>query len=257
MRKLVLILFLVLPIFAFGEQVGQPHAWQLGFQESASPVMEYINNFHNKMLVIMLFIVVSVSALLTYTVIRFNKKRNPVPSKRSHNTLLEIVWTLIPLCIVIGIAFPSLRVLKYEEQIPESEMTVKIVGHQWYWTYSYPDHGEITFDSNLKNDGELVAGEPRLLAVDNYLVLPVDTNIRIQITSDDVIHSWAVPALGLKKDSIPGRLNETWVKIKNEGVYYGQCSELCGVLHGFMPIAVKAVNKDEFKKWVEQAKDKF
>ncbi|ACT69577.1 cytochrome c oxidase subunit II [Neorickettsia risticii] len=255
MRKLVLILIFLLPVFGFSEQLGQPHEWQLGFQRSASPVMDYINDFHNLMLIIMVCIAAGVNALLLYTVIRFNKKRNPSPSKTSHNTLLEIVWTVIPVLIVLGISFPSLKVLKYEEHVPDAEMTVKVVGHQWYWTYNYPDHDEITFDSNLKHD--LDEGEPRLLAVDNNLVLPVDTTVRIQITSDDVIHSWAVPSLGIKKDAVPGRLNETWVRIDKEGTYYGQCSELCGILHGFMPIAVTAVSKEAFKEWVTQAKDSF
>lgn len=252
MRKLIFII-LLLPLLAFGEQLGQPYHWQLGFQRAASPVMEYISDFHNLMLMVMIGVAGSVNALLLYTVIRFNKKRNPSPSKRSHNTLLEIIWTVIPIMIVLGIAVPSLKVLKYEEYIPDAEMTVKVIGHQWYWTYNYPEHHDITFDSNLKHD--LKEGEPRLLAVDNNLVLPTNTIIRIQITSDDVIHSWAVPSLGIKKDAIPGRLNETWVRIDKEGTYYGQCSELCGILHGFMPIAVTAVSKEDFEKWVAQTKD--
>ena len=232
--------------FVYG---SEPLPWQFGFQKAATPVMEYINDFHNFVLVIMLAVVIFVVLLLVYTLIRFNNRNNKKPSNASHNVTLEVIWTAIPIMIVFLIAVPSLKILKYEEAVPESEMTLKVVAHQWYWTYEYPDYKNIAFDSNMIQDSDLKPGQPRLLAVDNQVVLPVNTNVRVQITSADVIHSWAVPSLGIKKDAIPGRLNETWLNIKKEGVYYGQCSELCGILHGFMPIAIKAVSKEKFENW--------
>ncbi len=232
-----------------------PVKWQIGLQEAATPVMENVYHFHNFMMVIMCAIVAFVSILLVYVLVRFSKKNNPIPTKTSHNTLIEVVWTVIPLIIVGIIAVPSIKLLSYEEIIPESDMTIKVVGSQWYWSYEYVDHDNISFDSNIKYD--VAPGELRLFEVDNRLVVPIDTNIRVQITGADVIHSWAIPAFGIKKDAIPGRLNETWMKITKPGVYYGQCSELCGVLHGFMPIVVEAVPKEEFEKWLKHAKEKF
>ncbi|MCH2037055.1 MAG: cytochrome c oxidase subunit II [Rickettsiales bacterium] len=230
---------------------GQPEPWQLGMQEPASPVMEKLVAFHNGPLLWMCIIIsVFVLVLLAYVVVKYNRKANPVPSKTSHNTALEVVWTLVPVLILLVIAVPSLLILTYTKKIPEPDMTVKIVGNQWNWTYSYPEHGDIEFISIKKQEEELKDGEPYLLAVDNNLVLPVGKNIRFLITGSDVIHSWAVPALGVKMDGVPGRVNETWTHINREGIYYGQCSELCGKDHGFMPIAVEAGSQEQFDSWV-------
>ena len=194
---------------------------------------------------------------MLYVAVKFNEKANPTPSKTTHNSLLEVLWTVIPIIILVIVAVPSFKLLYVQDRHPNPDMTIKVIGHQWYWSYQYPDHGEFEFDSVLVPDEELKEGQPRLLTVDNEVVLPVNTNIRILHTSDDVIHSWAVPALIQKLDSIPGRTNENWVRINQEGTYYGQCSELCGVNHGFMPIAVKAVSKAAFAAWVVAAKAEF
>lgn len=247
--------FLLLSFFPALSFAVPPHKWQIGLQEAATPVMERVSHFHDMMMVVMCTIVAFVCLLLFYIVIRFRKRNNPIPSTRSHNTFIEVVWTVIPLIIVCLIAFPSIKLLSYEEKVPESELTIKVVGSQWYWSYEYVDQDSISFDSHIKYD--LQPGELRLFEVDNRLVVPVNTNIRVQITAADVIHSWAVPAFGIKKDAIPGRLNETWMNVNKPGVYYGQCSELCGILHGFMPIVVEAVSKEDFDKWVQDAKKKF
>lgn len=233
------------------------HNWQLGFQDAVSPVKEHLANLHQLILYIITAIVIFVSLLLAYVCFRFSAKRNPVPSKTTHNTLLEIVWTTIPVIILIVIAIPTFRTLYYVDKTEEAEMTLKVIGHQWYWEYQYPDQGDITFDSYMLKDDELKPGQPRLLEVDNRVVLPVDTTVKVLITSADVIHDWAMPSMGIKTDAVPGRLNETWLRITKPGVYYGQCSELCGVGHGFMPIAIEAVSKEEFKAWVEKAKKQF
>ena len=234
-----------------------PTPWQMGFQEAASPVMERIEDFHNLLLVIIISIAALVTTLLVYVMVRFNEKANPVPSKTSHNTLLEVIWTIIPAIILVVIAVPSFKLLYFMDKTAKPEMTIKATGSQWYWTYEYPDHGRITFDSQMIPDSEIKAGQKRLLEVDNRVVVPVDTNIRVLTTANAVIHAWAVPALGIKIDSVPGRMNETWMRVTRPGVYYGQCSELCGINHGFMPIAVEAVSKADFAKWVEKAKVKF
>ncbi len=237
----------------------QPTPWQLGFQEAASPVMHEAVAFHDLLLWIIVATSVFVTLLLVYACVRYYRKVNKVPSKTSHNTLIEIIWTAVPILILVVIAIPSLRLLYKADVVPEAEMTVKMIGYQWYWGYQYPDHGDIAFDSYMVPDDEIDVskGQVRLLEVDNRVVLPVDTVIRIQLTAADVIHALAIPALALKKDAVPGRLNETWVKIDKPGVYRGQCSELCGVGHGFMPIVIEAVSKEDFEKWVESAKQKF
>lgn len=233
------------------------HPWQLGFQDAASPLMEKTVHFHNFLLVVIFAVSIFVLALLVVTCVRFREKKNPVPSTRTHNTFIEIVWTVAPVLILLAIAVPSFRLLFYAENLPKAEMTLKVIGYQWYWGYQYPDQGNLAFESHMKEDKDLRPGELRLLTVDNPVVLPVDTNIRLQTTAADVIHCWAVPAFAIKMDAIPGRLNETWFRITKPGTYYGQCSELCGVNHGFMPIMIKAVSKEEFKKWAEQAKKDF
>lgn len=236
---------------------GRSEPWQMWFQPSASPVMERIVEFHNIMLAIEVSIVIFVLVLLCFIIVRFNAKSNPQPSKTTHNTLLEVLWTGVPLFILIVIAVPSLKLLYYTDKIQDAEMTLKVTGNQWYWSYAYPDHGGFEFDSFIVPDDELKEGQPRLLTVDNPVVLPIKTNIRLLLTSNDVIHNWAIPSFGLKIDTVAGRTNETWVNINAEGDYYGMCSELCGVNHGFMPIHVKGVSKADFARWVEKAKKEF
>ena len=231
--------------------------WQMNFQEAATPVAERIREFHDFLLILTIGIVIFVMGLMAYVMIKFHKSRNPVPSKTTHNTLIEVVWTLVPVIILVVIVFPSLKLMYFMDKTEDAEMTIKVVSHQWYWSYEYPDHDNIAFDSLMLKKDELKPGQPRLLEVDNRLIVPVGTNIRILLTSADVLHSWAVPAMGVKTDTVPGRLNETWIKVTKEGVYYGQCSELCGRDHGFMPIAVEVVSKDKFAQWIEDAKVKF
>lgn len=234
-----------------GAWAGQPERWQLGLQEPASPVMERLAAFHDGPLLWMCIIIsIFVLILLAIVILKYNRKANPNPSTTSHNTALEVVWTLAPVLILLVIAVPSLRLLTYTKTIPEPDITIKVVGNQWNWTYIYPEHEGIEFLSVKKEREELEEGEPYLLAVDNNVVVPVGKNIRFQITASDVIHSWAVPALGVKIDGVPGRLNETWTHVTKEGIYYGQCSELCGKDHGFMPIAVEAVSQEQFDQWV-------
>lgn len=235
---------------------SQPTPWQIDFQEAASPLMAELHNFHNLLLIICTLIVGFVFFLIVYVLIRFNAKSNPVPAKFTHNTAIEIVWTVIPIIILVIIAIPSFRILKIAEHTPPADLTIKVVGSQWYWSYIYPDEN-IEFDSYMIQDADLKPGQLRLLEVDNRIVIPQGATIKFLITAADVIHSFAVPSLGLKTDAVPGRTNEAWAKIDKKGVYYGQCSELCGVNHGFMPIAIEVVSKEDFVKWVEQAKIKF
>jgi cytochrome c oxidase subunit 2 len=236
---------------AFAEG-GQPKPWEMTLQEAASPVMDNIVWFHNFLLVIITVITLFVLALLVMVVMKFNARTNPVPSRTTHNTLIEVAWTLIPVLILVTIAVPSFRLLFKQLDLPKADLTVKATGKQWYWSYSYPDNGKFEFDSLLAHDKQ-----PRLLGVDNEMVVPVNKVIRIQTTGADVIHSFAVPAFGIKIDSIPGRLNETWFKATRTGMFYGQCSELCGKDHAFMPIAVRVVSDQEFAAWVETAKKKY
>jgi len=236
---------------AFAE-LGQPAPWEWTLQESATPVMDSITWFHNFLFVLITLITLFVLALLIVVVVKFNAKSNPVPSKTTHNTLIEVAWTLIPVLILVGIAVPSFRLLFLQLDIPKADLTIKATGKQWYWSYAYPDNGKFEFDSLLAQDKK-----PRLLGVDNEMVVPVNKVVRIQTTGADVIHSFAIPAFGIKIDAIPGRLNETWFKATKTGMFYGQCSELCGKDHAFMPIAVRVVSDQEFTAWVEGAKKKF
>lgn len=237
--------------------VAEPRPWEINLQPAYSPVMEMVHDFHNLLLVIIIGVVVLVLGILGYVMFRFSAKRNPVPSKTSHNTMLEVIWTAVPIMILVVIAIPSLRLLYFSAKAQDPEMTLKVTGHQWYWSYAYPDHEDLTFDSIPVADDQLQPGQPRLLAVDNPVVLPVDTTVQVLVTADDVIHNWAVPALGLKKDATPGRINETWVRITQPGTYYGMCSELCGVNHYFMPIQIEALSKEDFSAWTEKAKEQF
>lgn len=234
-----------------------PTPWQLGFQEPATPVMESINSLHNLLLVIIIAISVFVLALLLYCIVRFRESANPNPSKTSHNTVIEVIWTVVPVIILVVIAIPSFRLLYFSDVIPEADMTLSATGHQWYWSYQYPDHGNFGFDSTMVPDDELKPGQKRLLSVDNPVVVPVGATVRVQLSAADVLHAWAVPSFGVKTDTVPGRLNETWFRVTREGTYYGQCSELCGVNHGYMPIEIRVVSQQAFDAWVVEAQQKF
>jgi cytochrome c oxidase subunit II len=233
-------------------ELGQPAPWEYKLQEAASPVMENITWFHNFLFVLITVITLFVLGLLVAIVVKFNAKANPVPSKTTHNTLIEVAWTLIPVLILVGIAVPSFRLLFEELDVPKADLTIKATGKQWYWSYAYPDNGKFEFDSLMATDKQ-----PRLLGVDNEVVVPINKVIRVQVTGADVIHSFAVPAFGIKIDAVPGRLNETWFKATKLGMFYGQCSELCGKDHAFMPIAVRVVSDQEFTAWVATAQKKF
>lgn len=235
---------------------GQPHEWQVGLQAAASPVMHDVVWFHDFLLWIIAVISLFVLVLLVTVIVKFNAKSNPVPSRTTHNTMIEVVWTVVPVLILVAIAVPSFRLLFYQLKVPPADLTVKATGKQWFWSYSYPD-AKIEFDSLMKQPKDLQPGEPRLLAVDNNLVVPVNKVVRVITTGADVIHSWAVPSFGVKIDSIPGRVNETWFKAEREGMYYGQCSQLCGRDHAFMPIAVQVLNEKDYAAWLEAAKKKF
>ena len=230
--------------------------WQMGFQPAASPVMEQIISFHNILLVLITAITLFVLGLLLYIMVRFNARANPVPSTTTHNTALEIIWTTVPIIILVVMAIPSFRLLYTADVVPESEMTLKLTGNQWYWNVEYPDHDALTYDITMLEDVDRPVDAPRLLAVDNEIVVPVDTTIRVQTTASDVIHAFAMPVLGVKIDATPGQLNETWFKATREGTFYGQCSELCGSRHAFMPTALKVVSKEAFAAWLEEAKVK-
>jgi cytochrome c oxidase subunit 2 len=229
---------------------GQPSDWQLGFQKAATPIMEQITNFHTYVTIIITVIAFFVLGLMIYVMARFNEKRNPLPSRTSHHTPLEIAWTVLPILILVAIAIPSFRLLFAQYDFPKADLTITATGSQWYWTYEYPDHG-ITFDSIMVKDADLKEGQPRLLSVNNEVVVPVGKNIIVQVKANDVIHDWAVPSFGIKIDAVPGRLQQTWFRAEREGWFYGQCSELCGRNHAFMPIAVRVVSGEEFDNWLK------
>jgi cytochrome c oxidase subunit II len=237
--------------------LGQPSPWQFGLQQAATPVMDRIIWFHDFLLYIITAIAGFVLVLLIMVVVRFNARANTVPSRTTHNTLIEIAWTIIPIAILMVIAVPSFKLLFLQLNIPAADLTVKATGNQWYWTYSYPDNGSFQFDSLMLKEGQRKPDQPRLLAVDNEMVVPVNKTVRVITTGSDVIHAFAVPSFGIKIDAVPGRINETWFKATREGMYYGQCSELCGKDHAFMPIAVRVVSEQAFTAWVEDAKKKY
>jgi cytochrome c oxidase subunit 2 len=236
---------------------AEPKPWQIGMQPPASVVDERLQSFHDLLLIIIALIAAFVFCLLAYVVWRFNHRSNSEPSRTTHNTVIEMLWTVVPVLILVIIAIPSFKLMYYMDRVPNPEMTIKVTGHQWYWSYEYPDQGGLSFDSNVIPDADLKPGEKRLLDVDNPLVVPADTTIRVQVTGTDVIHSWFVPSFGVQEYAIVGRLNETWMKILHEGTYYGQCNQICGVNHAFMPIKIVAVSKNAFPRWVEEAKKKF
>src|SRR5581483_6080187 len=237
--------------------IGIPHDWQMGFPDSYTPVQQHVASLHDLLLVIITLISLFVLALLLYVVFRFHASRNPTPSTITHNTVLEIAWTIVPILILVVIAIPSFRLLYYSDKAPDAAMTVKVTGHQWYWQYEYPDQGNFSIDSRILAEADRIKEKPqipRLLAVDNEMVIPVHTTIRIIGTGADVMPGWTVPGFGIKKTVIPGRLNEGWINVEHEGYYFGQCSQICGEDHTYMPIAVRVVSKAEFDKWVEQQK---
>jgi len=235
----------------------QPTPWGLGLQPGVTPVKAAMSSFHNMLLVIITLITIFVLGLLAYVVLRFRADRNPNPSKTTHNTLIEVVWTVVPVLILVIVAIPSFRLLYFLDRNADAEMTIKVVGHQWYWAYEYPDHDGIKFDSYMVQEADLKEGQKRLLEVDNRLVLPVGTTVRVLVTGNDVMHSWFIPSLGVQNYAFPGRTNETWIRLEREGVFYGQCNQICGVNHAFMPIAVEGVSKEAFQRWVGEAKQKF
>jgi cytochrome c oxidase subunit 2 len=247
---------------------GMPTDWQMNLQGAVTPVAEYIHWFHDWLNVIIAIVTLFVLALLIYVVFRFNEKANPVPSKTTHNALLEVCWTVIPVLILVVIAIPSFRLLKLQLEVPQADMTLKVTGKQWYWSYEYAqDGGNFGFDSLMLDEkarAEAIASKkiaaaeaPRLLAVDNEAVVPVGKIVRVQVTGADVIHKFTVPSFGIKIDAIPGRLNETWFKAEREGIYYGQCSFICGQNHAFMPIAFRVVSQERYAAWLAEAKQKF
>jgi cytochrome c oxidase subunit II len=237
--------------------LGQPTHWQFGLQEAASPVMEDINSFHNFVLWIITAVTAFVLILLLIIIVRFNARANPTPSRTTHNTLLEVMWTIVPVIILLLIAVPSFRLLFLQLDVPKPDLTVKATGKQWFWSYSYPDNGNFEFNSLIVAEKDLKPGQPRLLTVDNELVVPVNKIVHVLVTGADVIHAFAVPSFGIKIDAVPGRLNDTWFKATSEGVFHGQCSELCGKNHAFMPITVRVVSESDFNTWVNAAKQKY
>lgn len=242
--------------FAAG-YVDIPKNGQLWLPEPASPTADKIEAFHELLLVIITIISVFVLLLMLYTCWRFRESRNPNPSTTSHNSVIEVIWTVVPVIVLVAIAIPSFRLLYFADHTTKADMTLKIIGNQWYWSYEYPDYGNFTFDANLIPRSEIKKGQLAQMDTDYPVVLPVGKKIRLLMTSRDVIHSWAISAFGVRLDNVPGRINETWVEIEKPGTYYGFCSELCGAGHAFMPIMVKAVSPADFATWVEKAKKEF
>jgi len=237
--------------------IGQPTPWQIGMQGAVTPVMEDISVFNTVLFWITTLIAVFVLVLLAIIIVRFNARANPVPSRTTHNTVLEVLWTIVPVLILVLIAVPSFRLLFLQLDVPKPDLTIKATGKQWLWSYSYPDNGDFEFTSTMVEDKDLKPDQPRLLAVDNEMVVPVNKVVHVLVTGADVIHSFAVPSFGIRIDAVPGRINDTWFKATREGIYYGQCSELCGVDHSFMPIAVRVVSDEEFTKWAAATKQKY
>ncbi len=237
--------------------LGQPTPWEIGLQGSASPIMDDITSFNTFLTWLTSAIALFVLILLAIIIVRFNARANPIPSRTTHNTPLEILWTIVPVIILALIAVPSFRLLFVQLDVPKPDLTVKATGKQWYWSYSYPDNGNFQFDSTIVTEKDLKPGQPRLLTVDNEMVVPVNKVVHVLVTGADVIHSFAVPSFGIRIDAIPGRINDTWFKATREGMYYGQCSELCGINHSFMPIAVRVVSDTDFTTWAATAKQKY
>ena len=249
----------LLPGMALAQEttLGQPHAWGVDLQTSGGVVKDAIHDFNQLVLWIIIAIVIFVAGLLGWVIWRYREAANPNPSRTSHHTMLEIAWTTIPVLILLVIAIPSFRLIYFQDRAREADLTISVQGRQWYWHYAYPDNGNFAFDSYPIAEAELKPGQPRLLAVDNPLVVPVGANVRVLTTGYDVIHSFFVPSLGVQKYTIPGRAMETWFRADREGTFYGQCNQICGTNHWFMPIAVRAVPRAEFDAWVAQARTRF
>jgi cytochrome c oxidase subunit 2 len=260
--RYVLALALLIPVcLAFSSEVfaavGAPEPWQMNMTAGFSPMKARLNEFHNELLIIITLIVVVVFVLMAYIAVRFNAKAHPVASTTTHHTMLEVAWTLIPILILMAIAVPSFKLLYYLDRTPKADMTINVTGHQWYWSYTYADAGNLTFDSTIVSDDDLKKGDLRQLTVDNALVLPVGAKVRILVSSTDVMHSWLVPPLGVQMYATPGRTNETWVEVSEEGTFYGQCNQICGINHGYMPIMIQGIPADQFPAWIEAAKKKY
>ena len=230
---------------------------EITFQTAATDHAQQIHDFHNLLLVIITIVTLFVMALLLWVMIRYNSRVNPKPSSFSHNTLVEVIWTAVPVVILVLIFIPSMRLLYDGDVIPPPDLTIKAIGHQWNWSYEYPDNGNFSFLAEMLSDADAKkANEPRLLGATNHVVVPIGKVVRVIVTSQDVIHSWTVPAFGVKVDAVPGRLNELWFKANREGTFFGQCSELCGVNHAFMPIEVDVVSQERFEQWLAETKTK-
>jgi cytochrome c oxidase subunit II len=242
---------------AFAQTVYAPKPWEMGMQAAGGPLKVEEVSLHNLVLVIITVITLFVAGLLLWVMYRYNAKRNPIPTQTSHNTFLEVAWTVIPILILVVIAIPSFRLVYYEDRTPDADLTIKVTGHQWYWEYTYPDKGNLDFSSYIVPDDQLKPGQLRLLTVDNDLVVPAGKNIRVLTTSADVIHSFFVPSLGVQRYAIPGRMIETWFRADKPGIYLGECNQICGTNHSRMPIVVRAVTPQEFDAWLVQAKTKF
>jgi cytochrome c oxidase subunit 2 len=262
--RIVKLLLVVMAELAFSLQaaplawaqgfVGAPQAWEMGMQRAFGPIKERQIELHNLVLVIITLITVLVGVLLIWVMIRFNSQRNPVPSQTSHNTILEIAWTVVPVLVLVVIAIPSFRQVYYQDRTPDPDMTIKVTGHQWYWEYAYPDQGNITIESRYIHDEDLKPGQLRLLDVDTQLIIPVGKKVRVLTNSSDVIHSFFIPAFGIQRYAIPGRTIETWMEADQVGTFYGECNQICGQNHNRMPISVRAVSEEDFKAWAATAK---
>lgn len=254
--------FTVLTVNVAQALTGQPYKWQLGFQEQVTAIGRQMSSFHDFLLIIITIVTLFVVALLAYVMWKFNEKANPIPSKTTHNTTIEVVWTIVPILILLVIAIPSFRLLFAQYDFPKTDLVIKATGNQWYWSYEYPDQDGMSFDAlMLRDDDDNPVkgpnGEPRTLAVDNFVVVPVNKNIELLVTASDVIHNWTIPAFGVKLDAIPGRVVRAWFNVDKVGTYYGQCSELCGKDHAYMPIGVKVMSQPDYEAWLANAKKEY
>ena len=241
---------------------GAPTPWQIGFQEPVTVIARQIESFHNFLMIVITLVTLFVMGLLAYIIWKFNEKANPVPSKTTHNTAIEVIWTIVPILILLVICIPSFRLLFAQYTFPKADLVIKATGNQWYWSYEYPDQGGMSFDQLMlrDDDNNPVAGpngEPRVLAVDNFVVVPVNKNVEMLITASDVLHNWTIPAFGVRVDAVPGRVIRTWFNADTVGTYYGQCSELCGKDHAFMPIGVKVMSEADYATWLAKAKKEY
>lgn len=244
---------------AFAAGTGQPEPWQIAMQTPVTPIAREMHSFHTLLMWIITVITLFVAGLIAYVAYRFNERSNPTPSKTAHNTPIEIAWTIVPVLILVLIAIPSFRLLRGQLILPPADITIKATGNAWYWGYEYAadQNGGFKFDSNLVEEKDLKPGQPRLLTVDNEVVVPIDKVVHVQVTAADVLHAFALPSFGIKTDAVPGRLNAVWFKAEREGTYHGQCSELCGQRHAFMPITIRVVSDEAYAAWLQEAKGKY